>query len=185
MRTFVAIDLEPEIKKNLSRFIQKLERFQPNIRWTKHPAMHVTLKFIGEIPERKTDDIQAVLNDISLRHKEFPLKLAGTGTFPRGSRFPRILWVGIEDSQALSSIQKDIETILAGLSIPLEQRKFHPHLTLGRVKSHQNIAPVLKELSDHTTTCFGTMIVERITFFRSTLKPMGAEYGVLSEIQLK
>jgi 2'-5' RNA ligase len=185
MRTFVAIELEPEIKKNLSQFIQKLENHNPHIKWIKNQGMHLTLKFIGEIPDDKASDIQSTLRDISFEHERFPLKLVGTGTFPARSRYPRVLWVGIEDSQKLISIQNDVETKLEKLSIPREKRKFHPHLTLGRVKSSQNIAPVLEELANNINTQFGSMDVETITFFKSTLKPTGAEYNSLSKIQLK
>jgi 2'-5' RNA ligase len=185
MRTFVAIDLDPEIKKGIILLIEKLDRFRANIKWIKPQGMHLTLKFTGEIPENKADDIQAALKDISLWHEGFHMKIVGTGRFPEGSRFPRVLWVGIENSSELIAMQKDLESRLEKLSIPREKRMFHPHLTLGRVKSAQNIAPVLKELSDHTNTRFGSMDVKKITFFRSILKPTGAEYSVLSEIKLK
>ncbi len=185
MRTFVAIDLDPEIKKKITLFIEKLDRFHPNIKWIKSQGMHLTLKFIGEIPENKAADIQVTLNDIASWHAGFPLKVVGTGIFPEGSRLPRVLWVGIENRSELIAVQKDLESKLEKLSIPREKRMFHPHLTLGRVKSAQNIAPVLEELSDHTNTRFGSMEVKKITFFKSVLKPSGAEYSVLSEIKLK
>ncbi len=185
MRTFVAIDLEPEIKKNLSKFIQKLDSHNPNIRWTKNQGMHLTLKFIGEIPDEREDDIKSVLMDISLKHARFPLKLAGTGTFPPRSRHPRILWLGIEENPKLRSVQNDVESKLEKMSIPREKRKFHPHLTLGRVKSSHNIAPVLEKLTENINTEFGKMEVTEVTLFKSTLKPSGAEYDALAKIQLK
>lgn len=185
MRTFVAIDLDPEIKKNISQFIQKLESHNPSVRWIKNQGMHLTLKFIGEITDDKARDIRSVLMDLSLRYERFPLKLVGTGTFPPRSRHPRILWVGIEESQKLTSVQNEVESMLDKLSITREKRRFHPHLTLGRLRSSTNIAPVLEELSKNKVTEFGSMEVEEITFFKSTLKPSGADYSVLAKIQLK
>lgn len=185
MRTFVAIDLKPEIKKNLSKFIQKLDSHNPNIRWTNNQGMHLTLKFIGEIPDERVDDIQSVLMDISLKHERFPLKLTGTGTFPPRSRHPRILWVGIEENPKLRSVQNDVESKLEKLSIPREKRRFHPHLTLGRVKSSLNITPVLAKFVENINTEFGKMEVAEVTLFKSTLKPTGAEYDALAKIQLK
>lgn len=185
MRTFVAIDLDPKIKKNISQFIEKLESHNPSVRWIKNQGMHLTLKFIGEITEDKARDIQSVLMDHSLRYERFPLKLVGTGTFPPRSRHPRILWVGIEESQKLTKVQYKVESMLEKLSITREKRRFHPHLTLGRVRSSTNIAPVLEELSENKDTEFGSMEVEEITFFKSTLKPTGAEYIALAKIQLK
>jgi 2'-5' RNA ligase len=147
--------------------------------------MHLTLKFIGEFPDNKASDLRSVLMDLSLKHKRFPLKLVSTGTFPPRSRHPRILWVGIEESRELMSVQKQIEFMLEKLSIAREKRKFFPHLTLGRVKSNQNIISVLDELSRNKNTEFGSMEVEKITLFKSTLKPTGAEYSTLVNIELK
>ena len=185
MRTFVAIDLEDKIKKNITQFITKLDVHNPNVRWVKDQGMHLTLKFIGEIPETKASDIRSALMALTQKHERFPLKLVGIGMFPPRTRKPRVLWVGVEENQGLMSIQKEVESLLEKLSIPREKRKFSPHLTLGRVKSSHNIKPVLDELSRNKDTEFGRMEVKRITFFRSTLKPTGAEYSTLANIELK
>jgi len=185
MRTFVAIELKPDVKKNLSEFMKKLDSHNPNIRWIKDQGMHLTLKFIGEITENKAKNIRSVLNELELKHELFQMTLVGTGTFPPRSRHPRILWVGIEENRQLISLQSEIESLLERMSISREKRRFFPHLTLGRVKSNHNITQVLEELSDNKDTEFGSQEVEEITFFRSTLKPTGAEYNTLSKIQLK
>jgi len=185
MRTFVAIALEPKIKHTLSQFIKKLEDHNPNIRWVREQGMHLTLKFIGEIPENRVEKILSVLRDLSAEHECFPLLLRGTGSFPPRSKCPRILWVGIQENQGLFSVQHDIESLLEKVSIARENRRFSPHLTLGRVKSSHNIAPVLDILADNKDTEFGSMEVQEIIFFKSTLKPTGAEYSALEKIRLK
>lgn len=185
MRTFVAIALEPDIKHTISQLIQKLDDHNPNVRWVREQGMHLTLKFIGEIPENRVQELLLLLTDLSANHKRFPLKLKGTGTFPPRSKYPRILWLGIEESQGLISVQQDIESLLEKASISREKRRFSPHLTLGRVKSSQNIGPVLDILTDNKETEFGSMEVKEITFFKSTLKPTGAEYSALGKIPLK
>ncbi len=185
MRTFIAVDLENDLKTNILQFINKLDSHNPNIRWVKNQGMHLTLKFIGEIPEDKASDIRSALMGLSQKHKPFPLRLVGTGVFPPRSRNPRILWVGIEENQELMSVQKEVESLLEKLSVPREKRRYSPHLTLGRVKSSHNIKPVLDEMSRNKDTEFGRMDVERITFFKSTLKPTGAEYSTLANIELK
>jgi 2'-5' RNA ligase len=185
MRTFVAIDLNLELKKNLSDFMQKLDRFNPNIRWVKDQGMHLTLKFIGEIKEDKAKKISLALKGLSSNHEAFPIKLVGTGTFPHRSRHPRILWAGVEDSPQIIALQNEVESLLEKESISRDKRRFFPHLTLGRVKSNHNIALVLEELFDNKEFEFGSQEVEEIIFFRSILKPTGAEYSALSKIQLK
>ncbi|MGD9345548.1 MAG: RNA 2',3'-cyclic phosphodiesterase [Candidatus Aminicenantes bacterium] len=185
MRTFVAIALEPKIKHTLSQFIQNLDDHDPNVRWVREQGMHLTLKFIGEITENQVEEIRTVLMDLSANHERFFLKLKGTGTFPPRSKYPRIVWVGIEESQELVSVQHDVESLLEKVSISRENRRFFPHLTLGRVKSNRNIEPVLGMLSENKDTEFGSMEVQKITFFKSTLKPTGAEYSALERIRLK
>jgi 2'-5' RNA ligase len=147
--------------------------------------MHLTLKFIGEITEEKAENIRSALNGFDLKYETFELRLFGTGTFPPRSRHPRILWVGIEENPHLISIQSEIESLLERMSIPREKRRFFPHLTLGRVKSNQNIKEVLESLSAHKEKEFGSQDVKDITFFRSILKPTGAEYNSLLKIRLK
>ena len=185
MRTFVAIDLENKLKANISHFIKKLDSHNPNIRWVKDHGMHLTLKFIGEIPENTASDIRSALMGLSQNHVSFPLKLVGTGMFPPRSRNPRVLWVGVEENQELMSVQKEVESLLEKFSVPRERRRYSPHLTLGRVKSSHNIKPVLDELSRNKSTEFGRMDVKRITLFKSTLKPTGAEYSTLASIELQ
>jgi 2'-5' RNA ligase len=184
MRTFLAVDLDPNIKASLSELISLLSRKESGVRWAKKQGMHITLKFLGEIPESKIQSIINSLRKACDSHDSFQLSFKGTGFFPHQSNFPRILWAGIEHSHDLIALHKRIEDEFEKLGFPREKRRFHPHLTLGRVKSNKNIATVLEGLSDHRETNFGSMLVRSVTFFKSTLKPTGAEYDVLSSIEL-
>ncbi len=181
MRTFVAIELDTKIKNILSALIQKLNTSNTNIRWIKSQGMHLTLKFLGEVGESKITEVESVLGDIAADSSPFPLHLKGTGTFPSGARIPRIVWIGIEKNENLKNIQTRVENELHKIRFPKEKRNFHPHLTLGRVKGLQNLQPVIKTLSEYKTSDFGIMSVDRLTLFKSTLKPSGAEYTILSE----
>ena len=186
LRTFVAIDLHPEIKKSLSHLIDELKMLRSqNIKWISLQGMHLTLKFLGEIRGEMTSEIENVLNRISKKYCNFTLKFKGTGFFPPGRRNPRILWIGIEENNLLNDIQSELEKEMEKLGFPREQRSFHPHLTLGRVKSPYHLGPVLSLLEQYREKEFGEMIVKKITFFKSTLKPTGAEYSVLSEFMFK
>jgi len=81
-------------------------------------------------------------------------------------------------------LQEKIEDKLNKQGFPREKRQFRPHLTLGRVRSGKNISGVLQDLNDHRESDFGQMQVKKVTLFKSTLKPTGAEYEGLSEIKL-
>jgi 2'-5' RNA ligase len=185
MRTFIAIELEAQIRENIKDIINHLKnkgRFK--IRWIKSQGMHLTLKFLGEIAPQAVDDIQAALKNAMAPYTAFPLTVKGTGVFPPKSRRPRILWLGMIPNQELEKIQAAVEQAMEALGFPRETRKFRPHLTLGRVKAYDQIDIVLDELTKLQDEEFGTMRVDKITLFESTLKPSGAEYRNIYTVDL-
>jgi 2'-5' RNA ligase len=185
MRTFIAIELDKTIKDTLSALIQKLDKGGRNIRWVKPQGMHLTLKFLGEVSEDKITEVKSVLGSIAKDYSRFPLSLKGTGTFPPAARVPRVVWIGIEKNEFLQNIHARVENELQNIRFPKEKNKYHPHLTLGRVKGPQNIETVMETLNQYKEAEFGGMTVNKITLFQSTLKPTGAEYTILSEFCLK
>lgn len=185
MRTFIAIDLDKEIKKNLSLLVSELNKGSKNIKWVKPEGMHITLKFLGEITGEKVSDIENVLERILGKSKPFPLRIIGTGYFPSGKKNPRVLWVGIEEEETLKALQFQLEGELEKLGFPRERREFHPHLTLGRIKDYSNLGDTLIRLEKYQQRNFGEMRVNKLSFFQSVLKPTGAEYSILSEFELK
>jgi len=188
LRTFFAINLNHEIKKTLSLLIDELDKLDmgnKKIKWVKHEGMHLTLKFLGEIGREKVSHIETALKRISEKFGPFVLEFKGTGYFPPGKKNPRVLWVGIEEEKILMALQAQLEGEMEKLGFPRERWKFHPHLTLGRVKTFSSLSQTLLLLEKYREKNFGKMKVEKITFIQSTLKPTGAEYSVLSEVELK
>lgn len=184
MRTFIGIDLNPDLKKTLEDFILRLRPRGGDVRWVKPAGMHLTLKFLGETGEEKVAAVKSSLERVVRRHRPFSLEFVGTGTFPPGKRAARVLWVGFKESLPLRSLEEEIEGEMQKLGFPREERAFHPHLTLGRVKNPHGLAPLLQEFEKASTTVFGQMDVRRVTFFESLLRPTGAEYLVLAEYPL-
>ncbi len=184
MRTFIAIDLDEAIKKSLAAWIDELRPRAKEVRWVSPAGMHLTLKFLGEIsPDFSPEVCRAVDRAVS-RHPSFGLALKGTGVFPPGKKAPRVLWAGVEPNPALDSLQLEIEESLAEIGLEKEKREFHPHLTVGRVKSPRGIEELLSELEKSRHRSFGRMEVIKVTFFESLLKPSGAEYKSLAEFRL-
>lgn len=184
MRTFIAINLDPHLKKTLEEFIHRLRSRGGDIRWVNPAGMHLTLKFLGETSEEKVAAVKESLSGTAHRYVPFCLRLSGTGTFPGGQRAPRVLWVGFEESSSLKSLQAEVEREMEKLGFPSEPRPFHPHLTLGRVKNPSGLGPLLREFEKDRTTVFGEMEVSRLTFFQSLLQPSGAQYIILAELPL-
>lgn len=188
MRTFIAIDLEPEIKKTLTLLIQELslqDKERRSVKWVRKEGMHLTLKFLGEIKEDKVSQIENVLKKTVKDFSPFSMKIQGTGSFPSGKKNPRVFWVGVKDEKNIKALQSMVEDEMEKLGFPNERREFHPHLTLGRVKIFSDLGQILAQLDQYRERHFGEMLVKKITFFRSILKPTGAEYSILSEIELK
>ena len=185
MRTFIALDLNPEVKARLSDLIALLKRSQPKIKWVNTQGMHITLKFLGEIPESRVQEIRESIHKACAGHPSFTLSFKGTGTFPPSSLYPRVIWAGIEESKPLAALQRDIEDALEKLHFPKEKRDFNPHLTLGRVKASGTLSAMLKDLEKHHDADFGRLCVQNVLLIQSILKPTGAVYKPLFEFLLQ
>ena len=184
MRAFSALELSPEIKDELARLTQRLAPLTRNVRWVRAEGMHLTLKFLGEISEAQAGRVAAALEAGCRGRSAIGLSVKGAGWFPAGSQSPRVLWVGLEAGSELALLQSGIESALAKEGFPPEDRAFHPHLTLGRVKSPQGLRPVLEELEKAKNFEFGRMTAAQVIFYQSRLRPEGAEYSVLGRFPL-
>lgn len=185
MRTFIAIDMSPEIKLALQAVIRDIRKGASGVKWVEPGAMHLTLKFLGEVPDTAVASVKGVLERVSSGRSPFPLRLRGTGTFPPGGRRnARVLWIGTAEEPRLIDLQEDLESGLEGVGFPREDRPFHPHLTLGRVKTPEGLERALQGLERHSGDELGAMSVARLTFFQSVLRPAGPEYVPILEQEL-
>lgn len=184
MRTFIAIELDTQIKKALEHLIAKLKSSPCDVRWVKPQGMHLTLKFLGKVTAEMTFEVAKVMDSVCKKYPAFPLKLDGTGTFPPGSRRPRVVWVGVQTNNILLNLQKELEGEMAKIHFPPEKRTYRPHLTLGRIKSGHGLLPLIGQLESENKSEFGSMTVDEIILYESTLKPTGAEYTKISVSRL-
>jgi 2'-5' RNA ligase len=185
MRTFIALDLDPAIKASLTEFIKGLKKINSrDVSWVRENALHLTIKFLGEITPAALDPIKAALAEVTRPIRTFPLVLKGTGYFPSNPKIIRVLWAGVFQQPTLMGLQREIDFRLRALGISPESAPFLPHLTLGRVKSSSKLRDILAELERHQYSTFGQMTVDRVSLFESRLKPEGAEYAVLDEYPL-
>ena len=126
-RLFVAIDLPEEVKRGVAGITGNL----PGARWVPGNQLHLTLRFIGEADEALFQAIKTILTGV--RGASFSLALKGVGHFPPG-KYPRVLWVGMEQSGPLLELQHAVESALAAAGIAPDERRFSPHITLARLK---------------------------------------------------
>ncbi len=176
LRLFVALNLTAEIRQRLAGLAGGV----PGARWTEPENLHMTLRFIGEVPEDQAMDIDAALAEV--RAPAFALTLDGVGVFGSGRR-ARILWAGVERGAALAHLQAKVESALVRCGLPAEERKFSPHITLARLKD----APadrIGRFLSDRALFRAGPMPVGHVTLYRSHPGNGGAVYEPLREYPL-
>src|SRR5712692_4349502 len=126
LRLFVGIEFPPELKLGLSL----LETAIPGARWVDAGNLHLTLRFIGEIPEDLAADVDEAL--ARLKPRRFTLQLAGAGIF--GGNKPHAVWVGVERHPDLVRLRDKIEQALIRTGLAPEQRRFAPHVTLARLR---------------------------------------------------
>jgi RNA 2',3'-cyclic 3'-phosphodiesterase len=184
LRAFVAVAIDSEIKASLIDLVGRLRSLGEGVGWVRPNAVHLTLKFLGEVSDDRAHAAGRCLEEIASRHGTFPLSVKGTGVFPPGASRPRILWAGIDPSPSLMCFQEDVESTLEKSGFPREAKAFHPHLTLGRVRKPAGLGRILELLKEHRESEFGVMTADTVTLFESRLHPSGAQYAVLREVRL-
>ena len=187
MRTFIAIELPQNIKDTLGRLQGKLKQCGADVRWVEPHNIHLTLKFLGEVEDSKLDGINQIIEDTVKNRLKFEITLTDLGVFP-DINHPRIIWVGIKDkNNETKLIAEELGEKLEKLGIPREERQFLGHITIGRIKSWLNkdkLAERLSVLKDESSNEKINFIADKITLFKSSLKPNGPIYEVLKEVTL-
>lgn len=189
IRSFVAVELDEEVKQRLAEIQRQLKTMTPGgvVRWVQPDSIHVTLKFLGDVPEERIRAIVAALERECAPVAPLAFTVAGAGCFPNARR-PNVVWIGVEDPDGqLAALQQAVERALNPLGYPPEGRPFKPHLTLGRVNrsvSDADLRKVGERVSGLRVAHLGQVQVAEIVLMRSDLSPAGARYTPLARIPL-
>jgi 2'-5' RNA ligase len=184
IRSFLAIELPKPILTKIEEVQADLRLAHGDVRWVSPEKIHLTLKFFGNIEEARIDTIFRSIEKPIQGTSRFSLKVRGVGAFPQ-LKNPRVIWMGlVEEGEVLTSLQKQIETQLEKIGFQPEDRSFHPHLTLGRVRSSRGKGDLVGRIEKHKEEEFGDLQVERVVLFKSDLKPSGPIYTPLKEMKL-
>ncbi|GAB4541999.1 MAG: RNA 2',3'-cyclic phosphodiesterase [Thermodesulfovibrionia bacterium] len=184
MRCFIAIDIDEGIKRSVSELQNELKGCNADLRWVKPENIHLTLKFLGDVEEKRIDKIKGKLIDACARYNAFTIEIKGMGLFPDKKR-PRVLWVDVRDNNSLLGIQRDIEDAMASIGFEKEDRGFSPHLTIARFRSLKGIEALYDKIQLHKDDSLGLMDVKTVSLMESKLKPSGPEYRRVAEVCLK
>jgi len=178
LRLFVALDISSAIRDSIDKLSQEWRQIDNSWRWVRARNLHITLKFLGEIPDERVDGIVEALRGVAFG-QAFVMTFRGLGFFP-GERRPHVLWVGIEAEDSLPGLAKRIDEAVGKESAHGEPYEFTPHLTLARNKDGR-ISTAFRELIvKNSGRQFGTMEAAAFHLMRSELRSAGAEYTTLA-----
>ena len=183
IRAFVAIEPGETIRVTLSDLQQRLKRTGADLSWVRPDSIHLTLAFLGELPEDQVEPLKAAL-DAAVIEKTFDFNLAGIGTFGK-LQHPSVLWAGITPCPQLERLHQQTTEALGTAGVKFDDKTFSPHLTLGRFKSSRNLLALQEQLEKEQTGILGSATVHEIQLIQSRLRPEGAQYTVLYGIQLQ
>jgi RNA 2',3'-cyclic 3'-phosphodiesterase len=186
-RLFVALHPVASVLPALER-LQAKWRLSPGasaVRWTRPEQIHLTLRFLGGVEVDRIPEACRLLDQVCRGHRPFGLRLQGTGCFPSGG-LPRVVWVGIDGAvDALRNLQASVAGALAGLGDHREDKLFHPHLTIGRVRrGGREVRNLQAAAQDLSTQDVVEWPVDRVMLLRSELRQDGAHYSRLATVSL-
>lgn len=167
MRLFIAVDVPEEV----SNYFFELQKKFPSAKQTLANSFHLTLKFLGDVP-----NVEKIIELLSrLSFSEFTLTLDRIGFFP-SQKHPMVIWVGVTPHDKITALQKQVDEALKSLFTP--DHRFHPHLTLARIKEAKNyeLSLQIKPLS---------FKVSSFVLYESKLSPKGPTYSVIREFKTK
>jgi 2'-5' RNA ligase len=180
-RLFFAVPIEPT--PELRNVARRLELLGPALRVVPRDQWHLTLKFLGEIPETQIPALKEICLEQAANSPAAALRLAGLGVFPHPAR-PQVVWCGLPETGPLIELAEKLEMNCEHMGIPRDRRPFHPHLTLARIRTRPPAA-FQAFIEDHATVYFGEATICRLMLYQSDLKPQGAIYTPLAESLLK
>lgn len=187
MRVFIAVDIDQQVKTMVMELQQRIRQQaaveKKDASWVKPEAMHLTLKFLGEIDDRQVVKVCKIAEEVSGKHNSFELDIEGTGSF--GGRSARVLWIGTgAGGESLHKLAEDIEQGLVAAGFPKEKRRFAGHLTLCRIKNAKAGIQLGQTAKNYENFKAGTTFIDSVTVYQSQLKPTGPEYTVLGRYKL-
>ncbi len=183
IRIFIGIDLPSYVKEKILKIQRHLASTSNKIKWVQKNNLHITLKFLGYIEPNTIELISNKLKKTISKKSNFKITLSKIGAFPK-INYPKIIWVGIENEiEKMQNLFKDIDKSLYQLGFNKEKRKFHSHITIGRVKNLQKKSELV-ELLTKVEYPQQVVNIENVILYKSVLNTKGPIYTKLNKYKL-
>lgn len=188
LRTFIAADFPPDILEKIGEITAFLKTQAPMeaLKWVSTDNQHLTLKFIGDLPESKLEEVKNALTDALNAQPSFTISVEGMGAFPNWQN-PRVIWLGISHDSSLNKTHQCIEQALEQAGIAPDRRALNPHLTVARLRRNMqqdSVRLVGKSLSPFKVDTLGSATINHIRLYQSELTPRGPIYTPLLTLAL-
>jgi 2'-5' RNA ligase len=183
IRSFIAIELPPQLRSAIRQLSAPLQRLALGVKWVPESNYHLTLKFLGGITPGDVSMLDVHLRAVA-ESPSLSLTVGGWGMFPSLGR-PGVLWLGVGgDVEALRQLWMRLDDRMFEAGYQRDPR-WHPHITLGRFRSRENVGALVKELQQSSAyTHAGSFQAEALSLMESRLAPSGPAYRTLSAYKL-
>lgn len=184
MRFFIALDIPKQTELELSQVQEKLKKLLPEVRLTIPENLHLTIAFVGEQPEQLKDKLVEIMKKSSIDIPPFTVIPAYIDGFPH-LHTARILWVGVkEDIDKLYELRHHIKDGLASLDLPVDQRRFVPHIAIAKAKNFKLAPENEKQLENIMSQPFSPVTISSVKLFESIPDEGFHRHHTLAEVQL-
>jgi len=189
LRTFVAVDVSNAVRRYAESLKRELAACLTEIHWTRPDNLHLTLKFLGDVPETELAGVCRAVRLAVADQDPLEIECACLGAFPSQDR-PRTLWVGIRQGEdLLRTLQEQIDERLTQHGFPPERRRFHGHLTIGRISRRKDLTAdqlaLVKGIIEREQASESVMMmVDEVITFSSFLNPEGRVYQPIDHARL-
>ena len=185
LRLFIAIPLPEPVKRELARVQSTLTHANSHVRGVGLAGLHLTVKFFGDTPAERAAEIgHAMKLTAATVEKKIHLTCEGIGAFPNVEK-PRVVWAGLHGETAiLERMVQRLELAMETIGFAREERPFHPHVTIGRMKFPKQLGSLHKAMHQLEGRSFGEFDAEALILYRSDLLPSGAQYTAIERTPL-